>query len=208
MPPARMLLSVILSTSLLFMVVSALPDTQPFNFTHRAFRHHRFDDNAKAFLGSLKEHKKLRSLSKEFLFAHNKVRQHVGEPLLTWDRKLARYARRCATQRFLDCRMVHSYGPYGENLFWGKQDHWTPTEAVQSWVREHRFYDPQNNFCDPGQMCGHYTQIVWRDTLRVGCARKKCKNGGLYIICEYDPPGNYVNESPFGIVGSPVTPPS
>lgn len=49
----------------------------------------------------------------------------------------------------------------------------------------------------PGKMCGHYTQIVWRDSVRLGCASVNCLNGGMYAICSYDPPGNYIGESPF-----------
>lgn len=101
-----------------------------------------------------------------------------------------------------DCKMVHSLGPYGENLFWGKYDNWTPTQAVESWVSEREFYDARNNSCTPGEMCGHYTQVIWRDSLKVGCTRAKCQNGGVLIICEYDPPGNYVNESPFDTVNA------
>jgi len=137
-------------------------------------------------------------MAREFLIAHNKVRRHFGEPPLTWDKKLAHYARRWAAKRYYDCKMIHSYGPYGENIFWGKRAHWTPKEAVQSWVSEQKYFNPHSNGCVDGHMCGHYTQVVWRETLRIGCARKKCQNKGLFVICVYDPPGNYVNESPFG----------
>ncbi|EXB23434.1 hypothetical protein L484_005724 [Morus notabilis] len=140
------------------------------------------------------------ALSRQFVHAHNTVRRQLNQPLLTWDRGLARYARRSASRRFFDCKMVHSYGPYGENIFWGGRDHWTAAEAVESWIREAQFYNPDTNECTPGEMCGHYTQVVWRDTLRVGCARMRCLNGGLLVFCEYDPPGNYINENPFGKV--------
>lgn len=142
--------------------------------------------------------KKRHSFSKQFLSAHNKVRKMYDEPPLKWNKKLTRYARRWAAKRAFDCRMVHSYGPYGENLFWAKHDHWTPSEAVKSWVEEKKYYDPRKKSCAQGHMCGHYTQVVWKETKRLGCARTKCKNGGLYVMCVYDPPGNYVNESPFG----------
>ncbi|XP_041025671.1 pathogenesis-related protein 1C [Juglans microcarpa x Juglans regia] len=231
MPQAPLILcSIVFSTYLLLLAaVSAQPNTHQFKLGHRPVLHRRLGsgfDNAvinatenqlfyaqkatskNGHLGHRKEQHH-HSISQEFLFAHNKVRQHFNEPLLKWDKKLARYARRWATKRSNDCKMIHSYGPYGENLFWGKRDHWTPTEAVQSWVREHKFYNSGNNECLPGEMCGHYTQVVWRDTARLGCTRKKCQNGGLFVICVYDPPGNYVNESPFGTINpttQPLTP--
>ncbi|XP_010039218.1 pathogenesis-related protein 1A [Eucalyptus grandis] len=135
--------------------------------------------------------------AREFVEAHNKVRLGHGEPLLKWDKNLAKYSRRFASKRAADCKMIHSYGPYGENIFWGAKAEWSPSQVVDSWVSEKQFYDPTHNSCTPGEMCGHYTQVVWRDTARVGCAWIPCLNGGMYAICSYDPPGNYVNESPF-----------
>ncbi|XWS32045.1 hypothetical protein CRYUN_Cryun23aG0127500 [Craigia yunnanensis] len=137
------------------------------------------------------------SEKQQFLNAHNKVRANAGEPLFVWDETLASYARTWANKRILDCSMIHSLGPYGENIFWGGRDHWTPKDAVKSWVKEHKFYNRKTNACLPGKLCGHYTQIVWRDSIKVGCARVKCLNGGIFMICSYDPPGNYVNENPF-----------
>ncbi|KAI3412972.1 SCP domain-containing protein, partial [Psidium guajava] len=133
----------------------------------------------------------------EFVQAHNKVRLGLGQPPLRWDKNLAKYSRRFASRRATDCKMIHSYGPYGENIFWGAQAAWSPSQIVDSWVSENQFYDPTHNSCAEGQMCGHYTQVVWRDSTRVGCAWVSCLNGGMYAICSYDPPGNYVNESPF-----------
>ncbi|KAI4302613.1 hypothetical protein MLD38_038337 [Melastoma candidum] len=133
-----------------------------------------------------------------FLIAHNAVREHLGEPPLTWDNGLARYARRFAETRVADCKMLHSDGEYGENIFWGKTSRWTPEKIVGVWVDEAIYYDPSTNSCTEGQMCGHYTQVVWRDSLRCGCARVECAGGaGIYAICVYDPPGNYIGEDPF-----------
>lgn len=133
----------------------------------------------------------------EFLAAHNKIRAGENEPPMRWDSVLARYARRFAAKRAVDCKMLHSYGSYGENIFWGQKDVWTPTQVVDSWASEGQYYDKANNTCANGQMCGHYTQVVWLDSTRVGCAMVTCFDGGMYTICNYDPPGNYVNESPF-----------
>ena len=36
---------------------------------------------------------------------------------------------------------------------------------------------------------GHFTQVVWRGTRRVGCGKSQC-NGLDVWICQYDPPGN------------------
>ena len=46
---------------------------------------------------------------------------------------------------------------------------------------------------------GHYTQIVWRDTLQVGCARGNCPNitFGNTIVCNYGPGGNIGDDPPY-----------
>ncbi|CAH1441532.1 unnamed protein product [Lactuca virosa] len=47
------------------------------------------------------------------------------------------------------------------------------------------------------KMCGHYTQVVWRNSVRLGCARVQCNNDAWFVTCNYDPPGNYVGEKPY-----------
>ncbi|KAJ0028689.1 hypothetical protein Pint_35521 [Pistacia integerrima] len=148
------------------------------------------------FTVATKAHEDEELMKQEFLDAHNKIREHMGEPPLNWDEELAKCAQNWANALSGDCNMIHSYGPYGENLFWGGYDHWTPTEVVQSWASESQYFDDKGNTCSEGQMCGHYTQVIWRKTCRIGCARQKCNNGGLIVVCNYDPPGNYEHENP------------
>lgn len=122
----------------------------------------------------------------------------MGEPPLEWDGRLAAYARAWADQRVGDCRLVHSNGPFGENIFWAGQNNWRARDVVKVWADEDKFYNVRANTCQPQHMCGHYTQIVWRDSTKVGCAHVDCSNGGVYAICVYNPPGNYEGENPFG----------
>ncbi|XP_059637724.1 pathogenesis-related protein 1C-like [Cornus florida] len=149
------------------------------------------------FVIAISDHVDPEAEKKEFLDLHNQVRQHAGEDPLTWDEQLETYARNYAEKRKGDCNMVHSNGPFGENLFWGGGNQWTAGDAVKMWVREHRFYNKGTNQCQPGKMCGHYTQIVWRDTEHLGCARVQCDNGDTFTTCNYGPPGNYPGEIPF-----------
>lgn len=41
-------------------------------------------------------------------------------------------------------------------------------------------------------VCGHYTQIVWRATLKLGCAISHCPGQAFpnAIVCNYGPGGN------------------
>lgn len=139
-----------------------------------------------------------RVLQKQFLRPHNAARYALRLAPLVWDNKLARYAQWYANKRRGDCALRHSSGPYGENIFWGSGNTWNPAQAVSDWVSERKWYSYWANSCVEGELCGHYTQIVWRTTRRIGCARVTCYDGkGVFITCNYDPPGNYIGERPY-----------
>ncbi|XP_010068342.2 basic form of pathogenesis-related protein 1 [Eucalyptus grandis] len=132
----------------------------------------------------------------DYLDSHNVARKQVGVANVTWDNALATYAQSYANQRVGDCSLVHSNGPYGENLAKGTST-FTGTYAVSLWVAEKQNYNYNTNTCSSGCDCLHYTQMVWRDSVRVGCARVQCNNGWWYVVCNYDPPGNYEGELPY-----------
>ncbi|XVF70077.1 hypothetical protein PTKIN_Ptkin11bG0132600 [Pterospermum kingtungense] len=134
----------------------------------------------------------------QFLLPQNAARAALGLLPLVWDTRLERYAQWYASQRQQDCALIHSNGPYGENIFWGSGDGWTGAQAAASWVCEKKWYDHNTNSCAEGEDCGHYTQVVWVGTRRVGCARVVCDGGlGVFMTCNYDPPGNYMGEKPY-----------
>lgn len=45
---------------------------------------------------------------------------------------------------------------------------------------------------------GHYTQIVWADTTKIGCGKIRYTDSkgwiALYLVCNYGPTGNYINK--------------
>ncbi|KAH7544624.1 hypothetical protein FEM48_Zijuj01G0005400 [Ziziphus jujuba var. spinosa] len=108
------------------------------------------------------------NLANQFLAPQNAARSTLRMKPLVWDPRLARYAQGYANQRRNDCALKHSKGPYGENIFWGSGDEWTPAQAVTAWVSERKWYNYWSNSCAGNEQCGHYTQIVWRSTSRVG----------------------------------------
>ncbi|EOA15870.1 hypothetical protein CARUB_v10007846mg [Capsella rubella] len=141
-------------------------------------------------------HLKAQDRPRDFLEAHNRARAEVGVGPLRWDEEVAAYARNYANERKGDCVMKHSSGPYGENIAWSSGS-MTGVAAVDMWVGEQSDYDYDSNTCAWDKQCGHYTQVVWRNTEKLGCAKVRCKNGQTFITCNYDPPGNWVGEWPF-----------
>ncbi|KAG9440036.1 hypothetical protein H6P81_020201 [Aristolochia fimbriata] len=133
----------------------------------------------------------------DFLQPHNAARALVRVGAMQWNETVAAFARSYANQRIADCRLVHSGGPYGENLFWGSGREFTAADAVNSWVNERQYYDYGSNSCAAGQQCGHYTQVVWRSSTQLGCARVRCNSGAIFITCNYYPRGNYIGQRPY-----------
>ncbi|PIA42065.1 hypothetical protein AQUCO_02100130v1 [Aquilegia coerulea] len=133
----------------------------------------------------------------QFLSAHNKVRAKHSLPSLTWSNNLANYAKWYAEKRRGDCKLIHSVLNYGENMFWGMGTRWKPSDAVAAWAVQESYYNYRTNTCMRNKECLHYTQLVWRKTSKVGCAKIKCNSGDTLIICEYDPHGNVIGQRPY-----------
>jgi hypothetical protein len=121
--------------------------------------------------------------------AHNRLRaRHCAAPL-TWSPRLAQVAQRWAnTLRDKGCAFGHSGGTFGENLAAGSTGTLDAEAVVQMWydeVAKYRF--PNGGF---SAETGHFTQVVWRGTSRIGCGRSQCKGLDIWV-CEYDPAGNW-----------------
>lgn len=128
---------------------------------------------------------------------HNFWRADVGVEQINYSQDLAKVADKWAQQLKADgCAFKHSNNSYGENLFKGTEGYYTAADAVDSWASEKQDYDYEKNKCAPGKICGHYTQIVWKNTTEVGCAKVIC-NGSVTWVCNYSPPGNYIGQKPY-----------
>lgn len=144
--------------------------------------------------------------------SHNKWRAAVGvKEKLVYSSELAASSQVWANKlkQNNQCKMQHSQADgYGENLYWASAVNWsdgrkelqnvTPKQVVDSWGSEKADYDYASNRCKAGKMCGHYTQLVWKDTRKVGCAVAVCENTQQQVwVCQYRPAGNWVGKKPY-----------
>lgn len=148
------------------------------------------------------------SVADEYVTAHNAVRAAVTEPAnysgtwaplppVTWSETVAATAQAWAEhlRDTENCGLVHASGTgYGENLASGSGK-MTPTRAVELWANEkaNYTYNPKYAFMSN---TGHYTQIVWRTSVQIGCGSAMCGNSTV-ICCRYSPAGNYIGKAPY-----------
>jgi len=157
----------------------------------------------------------------EILDAHNMLRAKIargeekrGKPgpqppaanmrKMEWDDELASVAQRHADQcKFAhdcsDCRRVDRFG-VGQNLYIYKQSLRIPDnnwrKAVTDWYDEVSLFS--NKKVEPfqfGSDIGHYSQLVWADTDKVGCGATSYKDGRWFATlytCNYGPNGNFI----------------
>jgi len=146
----------------------------------------------------------LTELQKEFLDAHNDWRKSVGIHPLKYSSELEKIATDWSKILIDDyfCKMMHNPRRgqgVGENIYWHSNYKMSnPTKAVDAWGEEVGDYNYETNKCADGKVCGHYTQIVWADTERVGCSLRRCDAGTqVVVVCNYEPAGNWVGKKPY-----------
>lgn len=138
------------------------------------------------------------------LAAQNRERAALGLPPMIWDPSLAASASHWANTLARSGRFEHApfnpAHPQGENLWAGTRGYFPIEARVDAWLREKQHFVPgvfpDNSRTGRVQDVGHYTQIVWRDTRRVGCATASGAAEDV-LVCRYAEPGNWRGERPF-----------
>ncbi|KAM5287888.1 glioma pathogenesis-related protein 1 [Ctenodactylus gundi] len=146
---------------------------------------------------------------KDCVRIHNKLRSEVNPPAsdmlyMTWDPALAKIAKAWAKYCKFDHnpqlkseRLHPNFTSLGENIWTGSLRLFSVPSAITNWYNEVEHYDFRNRRCT--KVCGHYTQVVWANSYKVGCAVQLCprvagfeglSNGALFV-CDYGPPGNF-----------------
>jgi hypothetical protein len=145
------------------------------------------------------------NMEARLLAAHNRVRAEAGVPPLTWDPALAEDAEIWAGELTRLGWLVHSPDsprdpdPQGENLWAGTRGYYGPEAMVGLWAREKRNFRPGifpiNSRTGRLEDVGHYTQLIWRTTKRVGCAFAHGRRDD-FLVCRYREGGNVIGERP------------
>uniref|UniRef100_K4D063 SCP domain-containing protein n=1 Tax=Solanum lycopersicum TaxID=4081 RepID=K4D063_SOLLC len=89
--------------------------------------------------------------------------------------------------------LIVSYSCHAQQDYLDAHNTMTATNAMEMWVDEKQYCHLESNTCDEGKVCGHYTQVFGR----LGCARVQCNNGGYVVSFKYDPPGNFIGQTPY-----------
>jgi len=141
---------------------------------------------------------------KRVLDEHNRLRREVGVPDLKWDPELARHAQAWADTMAREQFLEHSKGnDEGENIAYAKGH--TRSESIDvaliGWGEEEKVIYRARGEPTVGEKgfkgVGHYTQMVWFETTRVGMATAKAAGGKHYTCARYFPSGNIFGKHPY-----------
>ena len=143
----------------------------------------------------------LSRLGPRLLALHNRERAAVGAAPLAWDPALARSAAAYGPALERLGRLAHSAPDtrpgQGENLWMGTRGAYQLEDMAGGWAGERSLFRA-GTFPDVSRSghwsdVGHYTQMIWKGTTRMGCAVHTSRDWD-FIVCRYSPPGNVVGQ--------------
>jgi hypothetical protein len=145
----------------------------------------------------------LDAFSAELLRVHNEERAFQGRQPLAWDAALAADAAKWAANLASRNAFEHAFNELakngqGENLWMGTRSAYQPAEMVGYWTAEAEF-TKSGRFPDVSKSgnwtdVGHFTQLVWPETRKLGCALKSSAEDD-FLVCRYWPGGNRIGDA-------------
>ncbi|KAF6202933.1 hypothetical protein GE061_003340 [Apolygus lucorum] len=160
-------------------------------------------------------------MRKDLMRLHNEFRNKIAGGSLkgwpsaadmakvTWDENLAKSAQRWATQcsdGHDKCRITPEFEVVGQNILRTASSTHEFNTSIAPWTNEideasvdlieKYHFSPET---------GHFSQVVWAKTRRIGCGAVSYKRERLFwmvIVCNYGPSGNFIG-TPMYTKGAP-----
>jgi len=134
--------------------------------------------------------------AKQMLNDHNFYRARHNAPRMSLDSSLNAAAQSYAEKLASQGTLVHSSNGDGENL--GITCDNQPEKQTTSWYNENKYYDYYNGVSATGDATGHFTQVVWKGSTRLGVGKArgwayikgKWWDNCDFIVARYSPAGN------------------
>lgn len=143
-------------------------------------------------------------VQEEIVNFHNELRRSVSPSAqdmlqMSWSDDI-----KASMQTWVDkCKLAHGLPStrelngyeMGENLFYSSTlQSWTA--VIKAWHSEVQNYQYPKGSTN-GQEVGHYTQVIWNSSYRVGCAMAVCPNNIYFYGCQYYRAGNFRTWRPY-----------
>lgn len=153
-----------------------------------------------SFSQSFCESDDLDAFAKDMLKAHNEFRKKHNVPDLVLDPVLNGVAQSWASQLGKSDKFGHNPSTkYGENVYcmWSsdRNAHPNPKDVCRSWYDEIRDFNFGYEERYKGRATtGHFTQVVWKSSKRLGVGLAKTRTGKVVVVCNYEPCGNVAGQ--------------
>nr|Q2XXQ5.1 RecName: Full=Cysteine-rich venom protein DIS2; Short=CRVP; AltName: Full=Cysteine-rich secretory protein DIS2; Short=CRISP-DIS2; Flags: Precursor [Dispholidus typus]AAZ75596.1 CRISP-DIS2 [Dispholidus typus] len=147
------------------------------------------------------ESPRIKAKQREIVDKHNAFRRSVRPTAsnmlrMEWYSEAASNAERWAYRCILDhspktSRILNGI-KCGENIYMSSIP-MTWIDIIKLWHDEYKNFIYGVGANPPGSVIGHYTQIVWYKSYRVGCAASYCPSSSYnyFYVCQYCPAGNF-----------------
>lgn len=132
-----------------------------------------------------------------YLEEHNACMHGHGP--MSWDESLTKqalsWAQHLADTGLFDHSPRNTRVGAGENLYMSSSGHAGVSYVVggiRAWYDEIAFCTgPECNDGKGGEAVGHFTQLIWKGSTKLGCAHAT-GSAGTYMACQYSKAGNWV----------------
>lgn len=139
------------------------------------------------------------AFARAILKHHNEYRRRHNVPELVLDTVLNGVAQSWASNLGRSDKFGHNPSTkYGENVYcmWSSNRNATPNprDVCRSWYDEIRDFSFGIEARGRTATTGHFTQIVWKSSRKLGVGLSKTRTGKVVVVCNYDPSGNIAGQ--------------